>query len=63
MNSEVNTLQAAYKYDKQTKRSSYEEYLSNKSVITVEDIHQLKEPTVDYLVPRDANVFGIFFTR
>ena len=63
MNSEVSSLPAAYKYDKQTKQSSYEEYLLNKSVITVEDIHQLKEPTADYLVSREANLFGIFFTR
>ena len=63
MNSEVSSFQAAYTFDKQTKRSNYEEYLSNKSVITVEDINQLKEPTADYLVPRESNVFGIFFTR
>ncbi|KAI6650910.1 hypothetical protein LOD99_5750 [Oopsacas minuta] len=63
MNSEISSGNSARRSDKKTPQSSYEEYLKNKSFITVEDIQQLKEPTSDYLVSRDANIFGIFFTR
>ena len=63
MKSEFSSHKSAHNFARETQQSSYEEYLKNKSAITVEDIQLLKQPTSEYLVSRDANLYGIFFTK